>query len=991
MRVEKNNTSASRNAHQVLETLLNLQRFGQRVMLLSGLGWTIAGSLLLSIGFVFALGWWGGTLWRVLGWSVVVAGMVFLSFLTLLWPLKSLVNLEFVAKRIGQILPERASDILSASQLAGSWVSAPGRFPFSEALAARHFHLVGTQLTAVPPAQIFPLQRLIGPAVAFVLATAIAVGVYWFAPGVIETGLGSLWRDPQPPDSITRRMTARAPVVGDLTLTLRYPEYLFRPERRLDATSGGFSAPLGTTVVIEGRSLIPNAVNGVIELPDNERRPLTVESSGDVRGSFIVDKGGTFEFALGTEDLMVEGPSRKIDIQTDPPPLIRLLRPTGQVQIDEQAELSLDFDAEDDHGLSRIDLVLRAGTTLQVRKTVVRLADRVRRLKTSYRWSPESVNINDESEVQLELEAFDDDAILGPKPGRSEPLTVKIMTPVTRHLNALKEQSRTLDALVDLLAKRLEGASAKQRESDTVIKKRFTEVRRQTEDVLGKTARLIHTLNHDALAPPRIGQAFAKIREELSNQLLFEARLYEAPADNLRKRQSVNQVTVRMLERAIIRIDDLIIDQQFSKLVGTSDALEQFRSDIGELLGRFSRTRSESARRAVLDAIERMEEALRQLGMEIDTIRGKVQDIFLNPSAVMRVDLLGSLERLKALLAAGDLKAARQLVKRMETDLGRMMAGLESNLMSFRTERFGEGEQFIGDLLERVMRIEAQQLQLRRETIAVMRRYQERLVEVMRGRIDPLVKQQLHRVRRIRRTLGQLDKVKSKQHREQLVQLRVGVRELELALGQGDLDETQQIADEVVLLAESWHMDEGKRTPPPVREVTRLVGRLSSELSNAYPKPAQLLPEKDRRRIKSQSTKQRHVLFQTKKLRTWINRQGEETRFLATQALGTLRTVASRMADAVAELEEKQIRMALGDQSAALDSLARLREDLKRGGESTPLSSQPVVFRQRIEIPDPDDYQVPPEFREDILDAMRGELPTRYQEAIRQYYETLVH
>ncbi len=63
---------------------------------------------------------------------------------------------------------------------------------------------------------------------------------------------------------------------------------------------------------------------------------------------------------------------------------------------------------------------------------------------------------------------------------------------------------------------------------------------------------------------------------------------------------------------------------------------------------------------------------------------------------------------------------------------------------------------------------------------------------------------------------------------------------------------------------------------------------------------------------------------------------------------------------------------------------------MKRGDEVAPLESRPVVIRGRVDLPNPDDYEVPPEFREDILEAMHGDLPAQYQDAIKKYYETLV-
>jgi hypothetical protein len=132
-------------------------------------------------------------------------------------------------------------------------------------------------------------------------------------------------------------------------------------------------------------------------------------------------------------------------------------------------------------------------------------------------------------------------------------------------------------------------------------------------------------------------------------------------------------------------------------------------------------------------------------------------------------------------------------------------------------------------------------------------------------------------------------------------------------------------------------------------------------------------------------------LSETRKLRGWIGKQGEEARYVSSRAVNSLSKVARRMAGSISHLEGKRVRQALDAQSKALDELARLRDDLKRGDEvAAPLESRPLVLQGRVELPDPNDYQVPPEFRDDILEAMRDELPTQYKKAIRQYYKTLV-
>ncbi|MDJ0763076.1 MAG: hypothetical protein QNJ97_08825 [Myxococcota bacterium] len=972
---------------ELLAIFAGLKRRGQILTLISGLGWVLAGVALLLFGFIVALGWFGGTGLRALSWVVIILGTVALSTLGLLLPLLNLSQSEAVARKIGQLFPDLASDVLTANQLA----LAPHQAGFSQDLVLRHLRMVHQAITEIPiGGVIFPMRSLTWPGLALVAATAVGIVTQTFFAGATTAGLASLWREPIPPDPKIDRVSAMAPVVGDLTLTLRYPEYFDREERRLNAISGGLVAPLGTTVVIEGTSLVPRSDRGVIRLPDGSQRPLSVGVDGTVHGRFVVGGPGNFSLALGTRSLLMEGPTRNIEVEADRPPVIRVLRPTKRVEVAEDGEVVIELEAEDDHGLRYLDLVLRTESGLELRKTIIHLADQVRRLKTQYRWTPESVKIEDKADIQLEVEAFDNDSILGPKSGQSEAIDICVLTPLSRHKNAINDQNGALDMLVALLARRLETPLTNARRGKAA-EERFTMLQRETEDALGKMAHLIQVLNRDSLSPKQVTDTFVSVRQDLSNQLFHEARLYGGGGSgDFRKRKGVDRVTIRLLESAIVRVDDLIIEQQLSRVVHAGGTLEHQRDEIETLLKKYNRTRAEPLRRALIESIARMEEALQRLERDVEAFRGKVGDTFLNPSSLLNFDPMGSLSKLKSLLADGDLLAATRLIQTLESDLGRLLAGLEGALLSFRTERFGEGERYIGELLDKLLSIEAGQLQLRRETTAMQRRYQERLVAAMRGRIDPLVKRHLQKTRKMHRSVKKIKTQKSEAGRLRLAQLRITVREMRLALSQGDLDEALQIAGEIRELTTDWQVETGSKRPSEIRDVRRTAKQIVEEITQAFPRPSQLLSDRDLRLARSYASRQRHLLGKTRKLRTWTGIQKSATRFLSNRASGALRAVIDHMAAAITSLDKKQVRQALLDQSEALEELARLREDLKRGNEVAPLESRPIVLRGKVELPDPDDYEVPPEFREDILEAMHGDLPYRYEAAIRSYYENLV-
>ena len=973
-----------READALSRLLRSQARRGQFLSLFLGLAWSGAFVIALFSALVAAMGWWGGDTLRWVGWGGCGAVLI-ATVLIVVLPLRRLTRPDGIARRIGRTFPTLASDVLSASQLTRREAT-----PFSPYMMAAHLRSVRLMLlSALKRNPVFPIRQLILPLLLLSISVAGAGAAFALAPHIMDVGVRSLITERIPISKKHHRIAAKAPVLGDITIQLKYPEYLERPDRELTSVSGGFVAPLGTSVTIQGRALVPAAEKGEIFLPDGGRSAMTVSRNGAVRGSFVVAEEGAFHIALGSEGVWMEGPARNIETERDGIPNIRLLRPTGSVELAAGDELILSFEAEDDHSLDHMDVVIRYGDDTELRKTIVRFADKVKRIKTRYRWTPESIRLGEETELMLELEAFDNDTILGPKPGRTDSLRIKFLTAQSRHLSALESQNETLDKLIDLLAYRLETPvpSSKQNEES---KARFAIIRGQSEDLLAKTASLIGVLNRDSLTPKRVVDTFVQIRQDLSNQLMFEARLYERETlGEFKERLGVDRVTRRLLERSIIRVDDLIIDQQLSRVVHTGGVLEAGRTELSRLLARYLETRSESVRRTLLDAIAKMEAEVEKLEKHLSQVRGKVGDAYINPSAVLHMDLLGSLAKLKALLAGDDVNNAVSLVRRMETDLGRLLAGLEGGLLSFRTERFGEGERFLGELLDRVISLESGQLQVRRETIALKRAYQERLADAMRGKINPLVKRQLKRVDRIKHLLKKLKVSPGSTFEEILSRLKTMEGELTLALRQGDLDEARKVSEEIADAADEW-LDAGNRPDRPVAEIAREAEGLTKEVSNAYPRPKELLPNRDARLSQSRAVDQRALISKTRKLKGWIGKQNEEAKFLSTRALESLTQVTRRMARSVKHLEKTEIGDALEEQSAALDELARLREDLKRGDEVAPLESRPVILTGRVNLPDPDEFEVPPEFRDDILEAMRGDLPGQYEEAIKKYYERLV-
>ena len=940
----------------------------------------------LTTSLLFALGWWGGNDIRITGFVIWMLVVTSILILTLLAPLQALAQPSAIARLIGNVSPDDRSAIVSADQFI-----APGaRIPFSPFLLQNHLALTFQLLERIPPWVVLPFRRLLAPLILFALAT---LSTFFFTAtheAVIVAGLNNLITDQELPEStvIHERLN---PVVRDLTLRLRYPEYLGKKDRVLKAFSGGLEAPVGTTVILEATPIEANAITGTIDLSNGTQVNLGFLSDGRVAGKFVVDDLEWFSLSLGNEWQMIRGPRRSIHMETDRRPTIRLLRPAKALEVDADGSVHIEFEAHDDHGIGHVDLLVRSERDVNVEKTIAHAAPNVTHLRSDYRWNVTSVKLDDVQEVELLVRAYDDDTIGGPKFSNSNAVSVKIMTPKSRQQELVVRQGQILDAMVDLLAIRLTTPIPTGKDKSNEIRERFLKLRGATEDVTTGIARLLRRFDEEHRVAPMLRDTWKQIREDLTNQLLFESRLYELPLPPHKKRLGVDTVTVRLLEKSIAQVDDLILDLQFYTMNESGKLLEQQRRDLFDLLRLYDRQRSERSRRSILEAIRRMQRTARYLADKMGRVRGQVSSASVSHALEKAVDLDRYFRAIEQALSAGNVSDALKEAAALERTVSQLMANLEGGHLAFKNERFGKHNKFVESLLDRLTRTEASQLNLRRKTVGLQRRYKEKVLDMMSEEIDDLVKSQLRRVKRMSNVIYTIKPSRKSETGATVIALRDLNRRMHDVLKQGDLDRTMEMADEIrtrVQIAKSGSISD--RIFNQLHAIEKLSSQIIDSIEGAFPNPNRIFNEHDKRTIRTFTANQRRLTAEARKLSTWVKEQKNDLQFISSQTLQTLKVVGRHMRDGTAALERRDLHDAAKRQTMALEELTTLRQNLKKSGNTVLVETVAASEPREVFIPGPTEYQVPKKHREDIMNAMKAQLPENYREAIRKYYETLV-
>lgn len=211
---------------------------------------------------------------------------------------------------------------------------------------------------------------------------------------------------------------------------------------------------VGTTVTIhaaplrDGRQLV--LTDGAREIPFAEDGEGTLVAKWEVEGDSEVKVAARFGGVIVPEPrgLSIHG-------EVDHAPFVALAGAPATLPLLDQPQIPIHWEAQDDHGLREVALVMRAGDE-EIRRTLSKpksgLVDR-----GGIDLSSGDAFLRDSYlPVEVTVEALDNDSVNGPKWGRSAPLV--LMPPQIGEREALRYAAlkAARDALTDELARRME-------------------------------------------------------------------------------------------------------------------------------------------------------------------------------------------------------------------------------------------------------------------------------------------------------------------------------------------------------------------------------------------------------------------------------------------------------------------------------------------------------------------------------------------------------
>ncbi|RME56833.1 MAG: DUF4175 family protein [Deltaproteobacteria bacterium] len=1031
-----------RNIDEFLAAIASRRRQGLLLALLFRLSlWLL---IQVTVGIL-----WGEAFLRHPWWRVVdLVGCALL----LLWALRPSIALfrrmapETLALFVERACPQLENRLISAVEFSRRLQR--GEFPYSPVLAVATIQRARREISTLDPDRFFDLRagrRRLGVAL-----TLLGVGVVLLLllPPAKRRAFLALYHAPlfAPPTPEGKRLET----IGEITLDLRFPRYSGLEDVHLAATSGEIAALKGTEATVTLRTPFPVKRSILILRGDEEREkriPMTVTASDLAQGRFTLLAPGSYTIQIENErgEIFEDPRARTIEILPDAPPSIELLAPEHDLELHDGEILEIDYHAEDDFGLSRLRIVYDTGEGEKVEE-IAAFGDQ-RETRGRYTWDLGRIETLEPGRpMTFQLEVEDNDVVSGPKKTRSAPRRVTILDAAAHH-EALQADLETIfEGLLLLLADEIETPVTNER---SALERRQTGILSTAETLLVRFERLLTAMRDDPLTDAANYYALENVKASFSERFRESRRYFlldimnradqPVPQEIVARVEAQRTAEIEELEHDILFVLTIMEREKLQNVAETADALSDAQQRLSELMSRLE----EGEERGVSDEIRRILDdigtMLADIGHKLSEMSKTLPDEFLNEEALHEIDLADlqkTMAQIDDLLSEGKIEEALRALENLQGKLSELMSRLDEAARSFAFDDFEAVFREVEGSLSEIDEIIGSQRQLLEAAEKVERQIEAKRLEHLGESAESFVKRQLERVARIREhleaTRSRFSEPLTRQAppgllgtvletlQERVVTALNGAEEeaafLEDLLEAHAFDESLGSAYrarthllDLIEQLRSVLRARGERSldVSEIRSAQGLLDRIIHDLERLLQSPPQL-GEEAAGEVGRQSTGEERLAERTRRLGRRLRKLTETSPFVPRNLPEQVGEAADEMARATGNLQRPDVKGAIRDEREAISrlgqaraSLEQLKDQMSGAGNDAPLGwgrrSPPGappgwwgMDDHKVEIPSEEQYRVPKNFREDILEAMKRDAPERYRRLIEEYYENLV-
>ena len=498
------------------------------------------------------------------------------------------------------------------------------------------------------------------------------------------------------------------PVVRRQRTEYHYPEYSKLPTR-IEEDTADVTGLVGTKVHIHVTASKPLGSAALI-IDDS----LTVEANVEgnkARAQMTLNRSGEYYIHLqDKKGLPNRDPIRcAIQVDEDAAPQVIITDPGRDTDLPESLQLVLAIEGRDDFGITRGSLVYRLHEGIDRRRPLQFQPGTA--IRHSHLWDLGTEDLLPEDRVTYFVEVYDNDAIAGPKVGRSKEYVLRFPSLHELYEEIAQEQDNQIDAMESLAEEGRKDRDYLEQVRRELLKseKLSWEQKRELEATLARESERVEALEElaqeldetlrkmeeDDLASSELLDTMAEIRKlmaEVTSPELREALLAiqkateeldpSELADALREFREDQEDFQTRLDQTLALLRQIRAEQRLEAVVRLAEDLEQRQRQIDAALespskGATQEKRLQAQETSLHRDTERLSEELRDLSGEMEAISPETAaDLSAQADSMENQQIASRMEKMAERMEAGQSSKARKIGKSLEEDLGVLSASL---------------------------------------------------------------------------------------------------------------------------------------------------------------------------------------------------------------------------------------------------------------------------------------------------------------------------
>ncbi len=1039
----------TRRLHRVLDETNRRLRAALRIEAL--LGATVVVLIALCVGGL--LGVWRSSLDRILlaELTLVALGLSFVAYRFWVQRRRSLTGPKETAAWLDEALSVDAVNPEVSFRSAVELDRDRGRYAESEVLVDLAVARAADEASRLSPA-VLVRRRTAQRRVRLFYAVASVAGLLTLLGLLRPDGLARALTAYRSFASLEEVLSPLAPEpeLGDILLTYRYPAYAERQTRTLRSLTGDIRALPGTEVTIETHSGSPLSEATLLVEPagapeEAQKTPFSIDGHS-LRATLIVSRSGKWKLHAKTHkgELLEQRRGQSIELEADLAPEVKLERPTEpSLQVNEKDTLTLGFEARDDFALGDVQVAWRVLGTAREGTVPLTSAARGRALyRGEAKLELAKLALEPGDRVAYSVEALDNDTVSGPKVGGSETKELVVYSKDAHHREVLAMQEKALDELVHVLGDNLDTLFGPREEAAYAamleVSKGIVQRAKATGTLMKEVAEAIRK---DPLGREAVATAFERARSELLQDARMKERALRdaerffhtahrvGPPETQRVRRDQGKM-IDGLEKNVVYLADLLSDQRMIDAENLTKALREQQQELRKVLEDYKNAPSEEKRQILEEAMREIRRRIEEISRDLARVKGSIPTDFVNPDALNAPDSMEAMDRIQEMVEQGNLDGAMNELESMLKNTESMIAELQEGRDELGNREYSEVTEIAEQLWKELESVSNDQDELTKRNDQVSEALRDRMKDRL-GDPSAFIEKQLDRLadaaKAIERAEPGAQNPGGGEAYESLLQRMADTGQ---ALKAEDFGAAQEMIEQAlqnlrqVQEESARRLDQARRfgdwfggekqIADAIRDLDRASPKLEAvaqDIEKLMPKPAEMLSKNERRELDRLAERQaeiedraRGVGQKLQQLQELLPVVGEGTQQLLEDAKGAMK-------NAEQGLRQGDSPGASGDQRRALDALEALKKQLQEmsqgggggGGSGVPLPFGPGsdgepggesdgrrMNDQKVEIPKPEQFQAPAEFREDILDAAKKGTVDSYRDAVRRYYEEII-